>query len=307
MQLSLPVSALKKKANSAAEKKERPKTCVIDPGGGLRGIYASGVFDYLIDHDIHFDLGIGVSAGAANICSYQAGQKRRNYAFYRDYSQRPEYMSAYNFLKKRSFFDMDYIYSTLSNTGGENPLNYERMMANPAGLKIVATNALTGRPAYFDKSDMEKDNYSMLKATCSLPVLCQPAYHRNIPFFDGACSDPVPVLKALDLGADRIVIILSQPETNAGNERLDRTAAKFLKKYPNTAASLKDSARRYNEGLEKIRQLQQEGRALIVSPSSCFGVQMISKDQKAMHQLYEAGYKDGAKVEEFLKKTADFL
>lgn len=43
------------------------KIGVIDVGGGLRGIYAVGVFDYCMDHDIHFDLGIGISAGSANL------------------------------------------------------------------------------------------------------------------------------------------------------------------------------------------------------------------------------------------------
>lgn len=51
------------------------KTGVIDVGGGLRGIYAAGVFDYCIDAGIRYDLGIGVSAGSANIASYLAGQR----------------------------------------------------------------------------------------------------------------------------------------------------------------------------------------------------------------------------------------
>ena len=43
------------------------KIGVIDVGGGLRGIYAVGVFDYCMDHDIRFDLGIGVSAGKSGL------------------------------------------------------------------------------------------------------------------------------------------------------------------------------------------------------------------------------------------------
>ena len=41
------------------------KTGVVDVGGGLRGVYTAGVFDYCLDQDIRFDLGIGVSAGSA--------------------------------------------------------------------------------------------------------------------------------------------------------------------------------------------------------------------------------------------------
>ena len=49
------------------------KIGVVDVGGGLRGIYAVGVLDYCMEHGIRFDLGIGVSAGSANLASYAAG------------------------------------------------------------------------------------------------------------------------------------------------------------------------------------------------------------------------------------------
>ena len=77
------------------------KTGVVDVGGGLRGVYAAGIFDYCMDRGIRFDLGIGVSAGSANISSYIAGQKKRNYVFYTDYPFRKEYMSLKNFLHQR--------------------------------------------------------------------------------------------------------------------------------------------------------------------------------------------------------------
>lgn len=51
------------------------KTAVVDVGGGMRGIYAAGVLDYCLDQGITFDLGIGVSAGSANISSFVAGQR----------------------------------------------------------------------------------------------------------------------------------------------------------------------------------------------------------------------------------------
>ena len=46
------------------------KTGIVDVGGGLRGVYAAGIFDYCLDLGIRFDLGIGVSAESANVSSY---------------------------------------------------------------------------------------------------------------------------------------------------------------------------------------------------------------------------------------------
>ena len=119
-------------------------TGVIDVGGGTRGIYGAGVFDWCMDNGIKFDYCIGVSAGSANCVSYLAGQKGRNFAFYNEYAFRPEYMGWDNLRKTGSYINLDYIYTTLSAEGGENPVDYDAMKANPAGLEIVATDARTG-------------------------------------------------------------------------------------------------------------------------------------------------------------------
>lgn len=144
------------------------KIGIVDVGGGYRGIYAAGVLDYCINSGIHFDLGIGVSAGSANIISYAAGQYKRNYQFFTEYGLRKEYASMKNFIHKKSFIDMDYVYSTLSNSDGENPLDYSAFQKNPMEFLAVATEAETGKTAYFDKQDIKQDDYSILKASCAL-------------------------------------------------------------------------------------------------------------------------------------------
>lgn len=97
------------------------RAAIID---GLRGIYAAGVLDYCMEHDIRFDLGIGVSAGSANLASYAAGQIGRNYKFYTEYAFRRQYMGIGNFIFKHSFIDNDYVYGTLCRADGEYPLDY---------------------------------------------------------------------------------------------------------------------------------------------------------------------------------------
>ena len=67
------------------------KLGIVDVGGGYRGVYASGVLDYCMDHGLCFDLGIGVSAGSANLISYAARQRGRNHQFYTEYGLRKEY------------------------------------------------------------------------------------------------------------------------------------------------------------------------------------------------------------------------
>ena len=100
-------------------------TGILDVGGGMRGIFGAGVTDCLLDEKVYLPYCIGVSAGSANLISYIAKQRGRNYRFYTRYAMRPEYMSLQNFLKKRSYFDLDYVYGTLSVTGGEDPVDYD--------------------------------------------------------------------------------------------------------------------------------------------------------------------------------------
>lgn len=277
------------------------KTAVIDVGGGLRGIYACGVLDYCLDAGIDFDLCIGISAGSANMVSYIAGQKGRNYMFYREYSSRPEYMSMQNFLKTRSFVDMDYVYSTLSNSGGEYPFNYKAVEKSPKELVVVATNALTGKAAYFDKTKIAKDHYDIFKASCSIPVVNKPYPIANVPFFDGALSDPIPLEKAFEMGADKVVVLLTKPSDHDRTPYKDTLVAAFMKHYPKAAEQLRNRTVKYNEAVHKARELEKQGRVLIISPDDTCGVDTLTKDSEALHTLYLKGFRDGEKIPEFLK------
>ena len=206
------------------------KTGVIDVGGGLRGIYAVGIFDYCMDHNIHFDLGIGISAGSANLASFAAGQRGRNYQFYMEYAFRKRYMSVGNFILKRSFIDMDYVYGTLSCSDGENPLDYCALRDNPMEFYVIAADARTGQAKYFDKTDISQDDYSIFKASCAIPFVCKPYEVKNVPYYDGALGDPVPVEKAFQLGCDQVVVILTKPEGELRTADKDEKLAARIRK-----------------------------------------------------------------------------
>ena len=172
------------------------KLGVIDPGGALRAIYAAGVFDRWMELGVTVDVAIGVSAGSANLAAYLANQPMRNFVFYTEYSKRPAYMGLQNFLRTGSYLNLEYIYGTLSRKDGEYPLDFPQMMANPAELIVVATDARTGQPHYFDKRDFRQDWYDPFKASSAIPGICRSWKIDGHPYFDGAISDPIPLDKA---------------------------------------------------------------------------------------------------------------
>lgn len=278
------------------------KTGIVDVGGGLRGIYAAGVFDWCLDQKILFDLCIGVSAGSANVVSYIAGQRGRNYRFYAEYSFRKKYMGIGRFLLKRSFIDLDYVYGTLSNSDGEYPVDYQKVAEGTSEMLIVATDARTGRVKYFDKGDIKQDRYDILKASSAIPFVCHPYDVEGIPYFDGALGDPVPVQKAFDCGCEKTVVILTKPERELRTSNQDeKFARRIQKKYPEAAKALRERARRYNEGVMIASEYAKKGCALIVSPDDTCGVDTLTRDKEAMDRLYEKGYQDAEKIHHFIE------
>ncbi len=277
------------------------KIGVVDVGGGLRGIYAVGVLDYCMDQDIRFDLGIGVSAGSANLASYAAGQRGRNHQFYTEYAFRKQYMSLGNFIKKKSYVDMDYVYGTLCRNGGENPLDYPVLRDNPMEFYVVATDALTGKPKYFDKGDIKQDDYSVMKASSAIPFVCKPYEVQGHPYYDGALGDPVPVEKAFRLGCDRVVLILTKPESELRNSKKDeKLAARIRKRYPAAAEKLCKRAQRYNESVALAQKYAGQGNVLIIAPDDTCGVDTLKKEKEALQRLYDKGYSDGKKITDYL-------
>ena len=279
------------------------KTGIIDVGGGFRGIYACGVLDYCLDQNIRFDLGIGISAGSANLASFIAGQRGRNFTFYTEYGLRKQYASVGNFIRKGSFIDMEYVYGVLSNHDGENPLDYANLRDDPMEFIVVAANAVTGEAKYFDKGDIRQDDYSVFKASSSIPFVCKPYFIQGTPYYDGALGDPVPVEKAFALGCDRVVVLLTKPENILRtSEQDEKLAAGIRKKYPNAAKKLRQRASRYNEGVALAQEYARQGKALIVAPDDTCGVSTLSRDPADMKRLYDKGYTDGEKVKSFMDR-----
>ena len=279
------------------------KVGVIDVGGGFRGIYATGVLDYCQDNAIEFDLALGISAGSANLASFVARQRGRNYTFYTEYAFRKQYASLRNFILGKGFFNMEYVYGTLAKSDGENPLDYPTLRDNPTEFIVLATDAITGEAVYFDKNSLSQDNYAPLKASSSIPFVNKPYFIDGRPYYDGALGNPVPVEKAFALGCDLVVLILTKPENKPREQGSDAKLAKRIrKKYPNAAEQLRLRAQHYNESVSIAQDYAKQGKLIIISPDDTCGVDTLHKDREALKKLYAKGYDDGQKIKEFLRQ-----
>ena len=277
------------------------KIGVVDVGGGLRGSFGAGVLDYCMEQGIRFDFGIGVSAGAANISSYMANQRGRNFVFYTEYFQREQYMGVKNLIHTGSYIGLDYIYSSLSDHEGDYPLDWKTIRNDPRDMMIVATDANTGLPHYFHKYDMRQDSYDPIKASCCVPVINRPYKVDGIPYYDGGLSDPVPYEKAFAAGCDKVVVILTRPEDYRRIPKNDKIIADLLHPhYPNASQAMRNRSVVYNQQVDACEYLQVQGKVCIVAPDSIGKMKTLTKDKDSIEALYYKGYEEAKSILNFV-------
>lgn len=267
----------------------------------MRGVYAAGVLDTCLECGISFDYCIGISAGSANMVSYLAGQRGRNYRFYHDYSFRSQYMGVKNWMETGSYINFEYIYGTLSNSDGEDPLDYPCFSHNKAEMIVIASNAETGAVKLFHREDISKDNYRILMASSCVPGVDKPVKIGDAFYYDGALADPVPIQRAFQDGCDRVVLLLTKPVDKIRKPGKDLLFAKMIQnRYPLAAENMRSRAERYNRGVQLAREYERQGRVLILSPDNTEGVDTFKRDKAALHKLYEMGLRDGKRIPQWL-------
>ncbi len=272
-------------------------TGIIDVGGGIRGVFSSGIYDAFLDEGFTADYCLGVSAGAANLITFLAGQRGRTLTFYHEYFMRKELLGVESFLKNGSFLNLDYLYSTLSNEGGENPLDFDSAIASPSAFKLVITRARDGKPCYIDKSQFTKNDYVYLKATCCLPLVCKPVRIDGEDYYDGGLADPIPYKKALEDGCDKLIVVLTKPRKDY---LLPMEYLPILRKipgrYPEILRLAETIHKRNTQTLKELEVLEKEGKVIIVEPEDCFGMKTLTKDTDAVLKMYYQGYEKGLEI-----------
>lgn len=278
------------------------KTAIIDVGGGYRAIFGAGVLDRCLADDITFDACYGISAGSANLSSYLANQPGRTYRFYTRYAFRKEYASVDNFVKDHNFVNLDYIYSTLSDHDGEDPLDYETFLNNPTEFTIVACDARDGSTKYFTKKDdLSYESIAPIKASSAVPVANDPYMVNGVPYYDGGIADPIPVQKAIDDGCDRVVVVLTRLKDVLREQKKDIGPARILKhRYPAAAERLLNRYRTYNDEVALAKEYEKDGRALIIAPDDLCGLNTLSKTYEGLERMYRKGYAAAGVIADYL-------
>lgn len=258
-------------------------------GGTFRPIFSAGVMDALLDNNIMFPYCIGVSAGITNGVSYISKQRGRNLEVIETYRNDKRYFGVSNYLKCRSIFGLDFTFDEIPNK--LNVFDMDTYKKYPGKVLVGVTNANTGRAEYFDGKKLD-DKCSILRATCALPLFFPVIKINDNEYYDGGICDPIPIRKAVEDSNEKHLIILTRPKGYIKKlSKNNKIVARMLrKKYPNLEHILLTRHDLYNDTVKFCEELEKQGKALIIRPTSKGAVDSFEKDITKLHAAYDHGY-----------------
>ena len=268
---------------------------LILEGGGMRGIFTIGVLDNLMDRGIRFPYIIGVSAGACNGLSYMSHQRGR--AKYADIDLLKEYnyIGLKYLFTKGNIMDFDLLFHKFPEE--ISPYDYDRLASSPECYEMVTTSCITGKACYFQEKKNPKRVIDIVKASSSLPFVCPITYVDGEPMLDGGISDSIPLERAMSLGYDNNLVILTRNHGYRKPQKASKVPFFFYRKYPNIKAAIRNRNAMYNRQMELVERMENEGRVEVLRPMKPVGVGRIERNIDKLLALYQEGYDLAAQIE----------
>ncbi len=269
------------------------KSGLILEGGGMRGVFTSGVLDCFMDNGIRFPYTIGVSAGACNGLSYISNQRGRAKFSNIDLLEKYNYIGIKHLLKKGNIMDFDLLFHTFPDE--IIPYDYEKLASCKEHYEMVTTSCKTGEACYYEEKKDPKRVIDIVKASSSLPFVCPITYVDDEPMLDGGIADSIPLMRARELGYDNNVVVLTRNKGYRKKEKDMKFVSLFYKQYPAMQEAIRNRNRIYNEQISMIEALEERGEIVVIRPEKPVEVDRMERDSKKLIALYEEGYELGLK------------
>ena len=268
-------------------------TGLVLEGGGMRGVFTSGVLDAFMKHEVYFPYVVAVSAGACNGLSYMSQQPRRARFSNIDMLQRYDYISLKNLIVNGSIFDPEILYERFPNE--IVPFDYDTYEQNLCVFEVVTTNCKTGRAMYLSEKHDHRRLTQIVKASSSLPFVAHITTVDGIPMLDGGIVDSIPIVRAIDTGHHENVVVLTRNRGYRSSEFDFKTPKFIYRNYPRLRVALSHRTEEYNKQLELIERMEDWGEVMVIRPERPLEVGRICEDVVKLERLYEEGFQLGEK------------
>ena len=282
------------------------KLGLVLEGGASRSLFTCGVLDALLEEEIFADCVIGVSAGIAYGTSYVSRQKGRNLELSLKYMHDKRYMGIKHLLnpKNRSYYNREFAFFRIPEE--LVPFNFDEYTKSAENCEVYATltNMNTGQAEYHRlATDDWKKHINTLWASCALPIMFRPEYIDGTPYLDGGVADPIPYHKAVELGCDKIITVLTREKSyRKEDDNSAKLASKVFKKYPEFCKALFERSKKYNNTRDELFKSADTGKSLIIMPEDTTGFNRTERRPEKLKELYDQGYLAAKKMMPEIKK-----
>lgn len=277
------------------------KTGLLLEGGAMRGLYTAGVLDVFMENDVEIDGIVGVSAGALFGMNYKSKQIGRVLRYNKKYAKNKNYMGLYSFLTTGNIMNEDFCFKKIVNE--LDPIDYDTFKKSEVEFYAVVTNIETGKAEYIRIDDLkDRNNLEILRASGSMTFVSKPVIVNNKKYLDGGIADSIPIDKITNMDFDKIIVVLTRPESYR-KKKTNQTFPKiYYRKYPNFAKTINNRYKKYNEELDKVSKLEEEGKIFVIRPSKLLKIKRIEKDSDKLQEMYDLGRDDTLNLLNKIKK-----
>ncbi len=262
-------------------------------GGSLRGLFTAGVLDTFMENDVYFPAVAGVSAGALNALNYVSHQPGRSASINLRYRHDGRYFGPKAALRGGSLFGLNFM---LHDVKKEVPYDEETYAHGGIRMIAVATNAETGKPAYFEKGKTDFDFNEAVRASASLPLASAPVMLDGQPYLDGGCACPIALNWALEQGFEKIVVVTTREKgfrKKQPGQRMIDLYDDFYGDKPLFLATMLTQEMRYNALMDQLDELEESGRVFCVRPQEPITIGRFEGDTEKLLALYNRGHREG--------------
>ncbi|MFQ8663633.1 MAG: patatin family protein [Lachnospiraceae bacterium] len=264
---------------------------IVLEGGATRGVFTSGILDYLMEEDLYFSHVIGVSAGSCNGVDYVSRQiGRTKKCMIPEKKEYSYYSGVRSAIKEKSILDMDMVFDTFPKK--IYPFDFETYFQSDMVCEIVTTNCETGKAEYMTEQSDPDRLMKLCRASSSMPLLSPIVNIDGVPYLDGGLADSVPIRRALQSGNEKIVLVLTR---NPGyrkkpiSKRTVKLYRRAYKKYPNLVHAAIYRNHVYNKTMELVERLEEEEKIFVIRPLVPT-VSRLERDETALTAFYQHGY-----------------
>ncbi|MBE7703418.1 MAG: patatin family protein [Cyanobacteria bacterium SIG28] len=270
------------------DNQKQSQTAFVLEGGAMRGLYTAGVLDVFMRNNITTNAIYGVSAGALFGINFKSKQIGRAIRYNIKYAHEKNYMGLYSLLTTGNIMNKEFCFNKLVNE--LDKFDFETFNNSPIDFFAVVTNVETGLAEYIKIVDA-KYGLEALRASGSMPFVSKCVDFEGAKYLDGAISDPIPLQKALDEGYEKIVVVLTRPESYRKNKNY-MPYSLIYGKYPKFVKTAINQFERYNQTLDLIKKYENDGKIVVLRPSRSLKIARVEKDLKKIDAIYQLGVND---------------